>query len=319
MSILCQKQGILTTVQDLGRFGFRRFGINPTGVMDTAASRLINILLGNDENEAVLEIHFPAGEYLFEEDAVIAIGGADFSAELNGTVCRSWQIHHAVEGSVLRFKKRASGNRSYLAVKGGFAVDKWLSSSSTNLAAHCGGFQGRSIKKGDSIPLHLKSTANAERELSLASFVIPYYRSIPAVRIIAGAEFESLTAVSQENLLKRNFEISADSNRMGFRLKGEPLFRLSSGEIISSAVSFGTLQLLPNGQIIVLMADHQTSGGYPRIGHVITRDLPLLSQLGSGDKVGFQLVSIYEAESLLEEFENDLQMLKVGVRLANLQ
>ena len=319
MTILCQKKGILTTIQDIGRFGYRRFGINPTGVMDTAAARLINILLGNDQYDAVLEIHFPAGEYLFENDVVFAIGGADFNAELNGVGLRNWKIHHAARGSVFQFKKRASGNRSYLAVKGGFAVDKWLGSSSTNLAAHCGGFQGRSIKKGDSIPLHLKSIANAERELSLAASIIPYYRSIPAVRIIAGAEFESLAAVSQENLLKRNFEVSADSNRMGFRLKGEPLYRMSLGEIISSAVSFGTIQLLPNSQMIVLMADHQTSGGYPRIGHVITRDLPLLAQLGSGDKVGFQLVSIYEAESLLEEFENDLQMLKVGVRLANLQ
>ena len=319
MSLLCLKQGIFTTIQDLGRSGFRRFGINPTGVMDATAARLVNALLGNDDREAVLELHFPAGIYRFEKDAYFALGGADLDAELDGVKCRNWRVHRADTGSKLTFRSRINGNRAYLAIRGGFAVQRWLGSSSTNIAAHHGGIEGRDISKGDSIPFRCRNTKDSLKPLSIGLSIIPYYRSIPAVRIVAGAEFDSLTAESREQMLKRNFEITADSNRMGYRLKGEPLFQEPADEILSSAVSFGTIQLLPNGQLIILMADHQTTGGYPRIGHVVSRDLPLLAQLGPGDKVGFHLVTIEEAELLLEEFENEMQILKAGVRLANLQ
>lgn len=320
MSILCLKQGVLTTIQDLGRYGSGRLGINPTGAMDTAAVRLINTLLGNDENEAVLELHFPAGEYRFERQSDFALGGANFHAELDGKKVTNWCVHRAEKGKDLRFKQRVAGNRAYLAVTGGLAVDDWLGSSCTNLAAHIGGFEGRTVGKGDSIPLRSHPLSKGpSRALTLGPSILPYYRSIPAVRILAGAEFDSLTAISQEILLKRNFEISPDSNRMGFKLDGELLYRLSSEEMVSFAVSFGTVQLLPDGHLIILMADHQTTGGYPRIAHVISRDLPLLAQLGPGDKVGFHLVSIEEAETLAVEFEDELRMLRNGVRLANLK
>ena len=138
------------------------------------------------------------------------------------------------------------------------------------------------------------------------------------MRVVAGAEFERLTAISEQNFLSQNYTISHNSNRMGFRLSGEPLYLLNKIELVSSAVSFGTIQLLPDGQMIILMADAQTSGGYPRIAHVISTDLPILAQLGANDKVNFAPVSIEEAEGLALEFERELAWLKVGANSKSL-
>lgn len=315
MSILIKKPGILTTIQDLGRIGFRRLGINPGGVMDRTAARLINILLGNDENEAVVEMHFPAAEMVFEKNAVFAIGGADFSAELDGEPIANWQPYFVEKGSVLRFTKKISGNRAYLAVSGGFKVEKWLGNSSTNLATKIGGKDGRPLAAGDQIQFALKIKARPKiRQCHISSSLIPYYRPFPTVRVIVGAEFPRLSKSSQGLLFVHDFVVSPNSNRMGFRLKGEPVELAEPFELLSSAASFGTIQLLPGGQLIVLMADHQTSGGYPRIGHVITRDLPLIAQLGPGDKVAFHLIEIDEAEDLAAEFEQELSFYRIGCK-----
>lgn len=315
MSILLHKSGILTTVQDLGRERFRRFGINPSGVMDGAAARLINTLIGNDASEGVLEMHFPAPHIVFEAEAVAAIGGGDFAPRLDDQPVENWRPFVAAKGSVLKFADKTSGNRAYLAVRGGFKTNDWLGSSSTNLAAEKGGFRGRKLEAGDRIALNQRSkkppVTFAKR---IAGSIIPMYRPFPTVRIISGAEFEHLDAVGQSLLLNQDFTISNNSNRMGFRLIGEPVTLSKPREFISSAVSFGTIQILPDGQLIVLMADHQTAGGYPRIAHVIARDLPLLAQLGANDKVAFHLVEMEDAENLALEFEKELNFLKTAVR-----
>lgn len=311
MGLLIVKEGIFSTIQDLGRFGRKRFGINQSGVMDAAAARLINILLGNDQTEAVIELHFPAGEILFESDAVFALGGANFTAELDGTLVDNWQSLFAAKGSVLKFKNKLSGNRAYLSVAGGLKIEKWLGSASTNLTAGAGGYKGRTLRKADRIGFKNKVPHSPYFSRHLSRSIIPPYSRFPVVRIIAGAEYELLSASSRETL-DQTFTISNDSNRMGFRLTGGPLFLAGSIELLSSAVSFGTLQLLPDGQMIVLMADHQTSGGYPRIAHVVTRDLPLLAQLGPNDRVAFQLVTIEDAEGLAMKFESEINLLKVG-------
>ncbi len=139
------------------------------------------------------------------------------------------------------------------------------------------------------------------------------------MRVVAGAEFELLTAFSQEVFLKENFVNSSTSDRMGFRLKGESLYLLNEKELVSSAVNFGTIQLLPDGQMIILMADHQTSGGYPRIASVIGIDLPLVAQLGANDKIAFHLVNLEEAENLVLGFEKDLNLLKIGIKLTTFE
>lgn len=315
MSILIKKAGILTTVQDLGRNGFRRFGINQNGAMDNTAARLVNSLLANDDNAAVLEMHFPAAEILFEESALFSLGGADFAAHLDGAPIENWRIQFAEKGSNLKFTEKVFGNRAYLSVKGGFRIENWLGSASTNLKAAIGGFEGRKLQNGDRIQFNSESKfQNSKFNFKVSNSLIPFYSKFPTVRVVEGAEFGLLTEESRQNFPQQNFTITTNSDRMGFRLLGEPLVPEHKLELVSSAVNFGTIQLLPDGQLIVLMADHQTSGGYPRIANVVTTDLPLLAQLGANDKVAFHPISIEEAENLSVQFENDLKLLQIRAK-----
>ena len=314
MSILIEKSGVLSTIQDTGRTGFRRFGINPNGAMDKSAVRLINILLGNDETEAVLEMHFPAPVLSFEKSAIIALGGANFNATLDGEAVENWRPVFTGRNQTLKFTEKISGNLVYLAVSGGLKINEWLGSASTNLVAAIGGLDGGSLTKGDKLFFKQQTTDNRQpTHYKISKNLIPPYSPRPTVRVTAGAELEKLTASSAQNFFKHNFAVSQDSNRMGFRLTGEPLRLIDETELVSSAVDFGTIQLTPGGQMIILMADHQTSGGYPRIAHVVSTDLPILAQLGATDKLNFQTVSLEEAERLTLEFEKDLNLLRIGV------
>lgn len=314
MSICIEKSGVLSTIQDTGRTGFRRFGINPNGAMDKAAVRLINILLGNDDAEAVLEMHFPAPVLKFDEPAIIVLGGADFGATLDDEPIKNWRPVSVGKNQTLKFTRKIFGNRVYLAVKGNFVINEWLGSRSTNLAANIGGFDGKSLTKGDRLFFKQPAPGNQQpANYKISKNLIPRYSLQPTIRVIAGAEFEKLTALGEQHFIKLDFTISRDSNRMGFRLAGESLYLIDKIELISSAVDFGTIQLPPDGQMIILMADHQTSGGYPRIAHVASKDLPILAQLGAGDRINFQIVSIEEAEQLTLDFERDLNLLRIGV------
>ncbi len=300
MSLLIQKEGILTTVQGRGNYRLQRFGINPGGAMDRTAARLANLLVGNAQPELVIEMHFPAAEIVFEHSCVFALGGADFRASLNGNPIENWSCLFAERSSVLKFEKKAGGNRCYLAVKGGFdvAADR---------------FENRRLKKGDRIAL--KIPLKEEKWLGkrrVSTSMLPVYSSFPTVRILEGGEINYLSDVDRQALTEENFVVTNDSNRMGFRLKGPKFKPLQTTEMVSSAVSFGTIQLLPDGHLIVLMADHQTSGGYPRIANVISIDLPLLAQLAANDKVAFELIGIDEAERVTTQFEQDVERLRIG-------
>lgn len=280
--------------------------------MDRTAARIVNTLLGNDENEAVIEMHFPAAEIEFEAECSIAVGGADLSAMLNDTPIRNWSSFLVQKGEILTFTKPASGTRAYLAIARGLSVDEWLGSRSTNLVAEAGGFKGRKLEAGDHIELR---DPHVVKSHTVGQSMIPKYSRFPTVRIIPSGEFDLLTAISERAFLNEGFTVTNDSNRMGYRLAGPPLHLLHKKEMVSAAVTFGTIQLLPDGQLIVLMADHQTAGGYPRIANVISADLPLLAQLGPNDGVSFHRVSIDEAERAAAELERDLGRLRTGIRL----
>ncbi|HEV7645149.1 MAG TPA: biotin-dependent carboxyltransferase family protein [Pyrinomonadaceae bacterium] len=325
MSLTLLSNGILTTVQDLGRYGARRYGINPGGAMDTKAVRLINILLGNDENEAVLEMHYPAPQIRFDEDVIFSLGGGEFGAALNDSPVGNWRPVFARKGDVLKFAEKRSGTRCYLALKGGFATEKWLGSAATNLKARMGGYQGRALKKDDILEYSEQETEDGSaRQIPVTdhqfpfrvSFnLVPRYSAFPTVRVIPGAEYELLSEETRRGFVEQSFKIGLQSDRMGFRLAGKPLKLEKPHEFISSAVSFGTIQLLPDGQLIILMADHQTTGGYPRLAHIISEDLPLVGQLGANDGIGFHVVDINQAEDLVLDFERELNFLKLGVNL----
>lgn len=302
MSLLIQKEGILTTVQGLGDYGMQRFGINPRGAMDRTAVRLINLIVGNDDEEPVIEMHFPAAEIVYEESCVFALGGADFGASLNGDLVENWSTVSPTGSNVLKFARKANGNRCYLAVRGGFAL-------TTDL------LENRRLKNGERITL--KKPLNEEENLlkrRISNTMLPVYSSFPTVRILEGGEMNSLSAADRKAFTEETFVVTKDSNRMGFRLKGPGFGPIQTTEMVSAAVTFGTIQLLPDGQLIVLMADHQTSGGYPRIANVISVDLPLLAQLGPNDKVAFNLIDVEEAERVTMQFEQDVERLRIGCR-----
>ncbi len=280
--------------------------------MDAAAARTINVALGNDENTAVMEMHFPAPEIEFTDDTVFALGGADFDATFDGRAVGNWQTNFAPKGSLLKFSQKNSGNRACLAVSGGFTVEPWLGSRSTNLAAGVGGPAGRALAAGDVLKCAPSSDLN---KIAIGRSLIPRYSRFPTLRVVPGGEFDLLTALSERIFLNEMFTLTADSNRMGFRLRGEPLHILHAKELVSAAVTFGTIQLLPDDQMVILMADHQTSGGYPRIANIVSADLPIAGQLGPNDRVGFKLITVREAEVARRGFERDLAFFKTGRQL----
>ncbi|MGD9628349.1 MAG: biotin-dependent carboxyltransferase family protein [Pyrinomonadaceae bacterium] len=313
MSLVIERPGILSTIQDGGRMGFFSLGINPNGAMDRTAMRLANTLVGNDAGEAVIEMHFPAPKIVFEQPCSFSIAGADFGACLNDQPMANWSSNPARTGDVLCFHEPRYGTRAYLALAGGLEIPYWLGSKSTNLAVSAGGFEGRKLTAGDRIDLARPRVLSG---LTIGPSLIPKYSRFPTVRVIPGGEFELLSAVSERTFLNEGFRVTSNSDRMGSRLDGEPLFLLHDKPMVSAPVTFGTIQLLPDGQLVILLADHQTSGGYPRIGTVISADLPLLAQLGPGDGVGFHLCSVEESIRLTERFERELCFLRSGVKLS---
>lgn len=293
------KTGFQASFQDLGRWGFQSKGINVGGVMDAYSVKLLNTLLQNKPNEAVIEMHFPAPELLFEEDAVIAIGGANFRAMLNGNELPTFKTVQVKQGSHLHFTQKLAGERAYLAVKGGFDLPEWLDSVSYHSAAKI----GLEVKKGMSVKFRQKATVIAARNsfcsLYLGRSLHPKFNFLRheaiIIRFVESVEYDFLTTESKQKLENQPFKISTTSNRMGYRLEGVSLEKNKTNELLSSAVSFGTMQLLPSGQIIILMADCQTTGGYPRIGSVCSVDLPILAQCSAHQQLVFQKIPHDEA------------------------
>lgn len=304
MSIQITKQGIADSIQDTGRYGWQNLGINPGGAMDTMAAQIANLLVGNPFDEAVIELHFPASSFLFEEQTLIALSGADFEATINGLPVPLNTGIVIASNTLLAFKNRVSGARVYLAVRNGFTITKWNNSFSTNLIAGAGGYKGRYLRKNDSIGMHFfknysdilqgKPFTPLTWEINATEVYFP----TDFIRIIEGNEYNWLTDESKQLLLSGSFTISMQSNRMGYRMIGEPFHFSNTQQVISSGLTNGTIQVLPNGQIIILMADHQTTGGYPRIAHVISADLPKLAQMNPKSEIHFQIITLQEAENI---------------------
>ncbi|HEY4111775.1 biotin-dependent carboxyltransferase family protein [Puia sp.] len=312
------KPGLLDTIQDLGRHGSGRWGVSPGGAMDGYAAEVANLLVGNDRQEAVIEIHFPGPQILFEQNTLIAITGADFSPTVNDEVIPRWQPVVVRKNTVLHFPSLVQGGRCYLSVHGGYCLKKWLNSYSTNLKATAGGWDGLALKKGDELPFNentiyfaglLKEESNFET-LPWRVNTENIYQFPHEIGFLPGHEFGGLSDASKTAFLENNFMIHPSSDRMGYQLKGAPLSLDRPVDLVSSAVSFGTVQLLPNGQLIVLMADHQTTGGYPRIAHVVSAHLPKLAQLRPSDTVQFKLMDLALAEKMLVSRKKELHILQ---------
>jgi antagonist of KipI len=315
MSLIVIKAGISDSIQDMGRYGYQHLGINPCGAMDKYSLQIANLLVGNEPGEAAIELHFPASVFLFTVPALIALSGADFSASINGKSVLAHAPVFVEKNDILQFHKQVSGTWAYIALAGGFAIEKWLNSKSTHLKAEAGGYNGRKLIKNDEILLNpgvdYFGLVNRKKNSVLSwQANISWNDESRELFVLPGNEWQGLTDESKQSFLSKTFIIAPQSDRMGYCLNNIELCSNYTNELVSSAVNFGTIQMLPDGKLIILMADHQTTGGYPRIAHVITAHHSKLAQLKPGDEIKFRLTNLQSAEELLIKQHQHLLQLK---------
>lgn len=304
MSLSIIKAGLLDTVQDTGRWGYQHLGVNVSGAMDRFSAQLANALLGKELNEPVMELHFPAATIQFQAPTIVCLAGGDFTPAINGKTIPLHQPVIVARGAVLAFKGWKSGARCYLATLHSWKLERWLGSYSTAYKLGAGGLAGRPLKEGDVLAFW-ESMDSPLLSQTTSVHLLPWmaegvHTTFEEVQFVIGNEWYELNTAMQTQFLNQIFTIALASDRMGYRLIGAPLYTEKPVQLVSSAVSCGTIQLLPDGQLIVLMADHQTTGGYPRIGHVISAHLPRLAQARPHDTFRFDLTNNGVAEEKLE-------------------
>ena len=281
--------GFLSTVQDAGRYGWLRYGVPPSGPLDAVAFQAANALVRNTPGAAGLEVTWTGPALRITRDALIAVCGADFELWAGRRAVPTWHSVVLRAGEVLRFGARSNGARAYLAVDGGLALSPYLGSQATYLPGRFGGMEGRALRAGDRLPLHRgQFDPFAAAGIRWSSSLRPRYSSNPTLRVILGPQHEAFTQEGIATFLSNPYTLSATSDRMGARLQGRAVAHTGTGSSISDGVIAGCIQVPPDGQPIVMLADHQSTGGYPKIAVVLQADLPLLAQLLPGDQVRFQ-------------------------------
>lgn len=299
------KPGLHTLIQDCGRKEFQSFGVPVSGAMDSDASLFANYLVGNTADEAVLEITLIGPSLKFKVPTFIAITGASMQPKINGKAVEMYKTLKIEKGAVLTFGKLEFGCRTYVAVSGGISVEKVMGSRSTYTYASLGGLNGRALLKGDILPID--AAENCIEKSVPKEFQLHYTRLLP-VRIVKGIEFDWFKEISIQQFLTQEYKIKRESNRMGYRLEGPILKLIEKKELISSAVLKGTVQISNDGKPIILLADAQTIGGYPRIAQVISADIAAIGQQKPGDKIRFRLVDLNEVQFLWKQKQKRLEM-----------
>jgi antagonist of KipI len=297
-----ERAGVWTTVQDGGRRGYRAEGVPLSGACDGLALRVANLLVGNTETAPGLEVMLVGPDLTFAQDTLVALGGAETAT------LPAWRPRLVPAGERLRVGALTRGCRGVLAIAGGVAVARVLGSASTYARAGLGGVHGREVRAGDRLPLGGATPVNVG-PWSVDPRMLPRYGADVTVRVVPGAQAEEFGEAGWET----EFRISAQSDRMGVRLQGPALARRSGGELASSPVAPGTVQVPPDGQPIVLLADAQTIGGYPQWAHVVAVDLPVMAQLRPGDRVRFRPVTAAEARALARAQERAIGLLREGL------
>lgn len=296
--------GLLTTVQDLGRYGFQRYGVSASGVMDEYSAKIANKLVGNKVGEAVLETTLKGVQIEFLQNTVVAITGGNCDVTLNGTKIELWQSYLVNRGDILKMGICRSGLRNYLAFAGGIDVPIIMNSKSTNLKAKVGGFNGRKLMTGDVLSVGVGSL---EAPLTLNKHYIPTYSKDIKVGVILGQQDDHFTEAGIKTFLNETYTVTQESDRMGIRLSsvsGATIEHKNGADIISDGITFGAIQVPGSGQPIVMMADRQTTGGYTKIGNVISSDLAKLAQATPGTKVKFVEYTLEQAVQAIKN--NDI-------------
>ncbi|WP_284701559.1 biotin-dependent carboxyltransferase family protein [Cytobacillus spongiae] len=325
--IRVRKPGLLSTIQDLGRVGYQKYGVIASGAMDSLSHRMANLLVGNDESLATLELTLIGPTLEFLEDTLISICGGNLTPSVEGRLLPMYRPVLVKKGSILTFGVSQNGSRAYLAVAGGFSVTQVMGSYSTYIMAGIGGFRGRPIQANDQLKIaspsqlsshyiHLLSKGWKDSPIITPSwFVRPWIKcpSSNVLRVIEGKQVDWFTTETKVHFFSDSFNVTRQSDRMGYRLLGHRLSSNKTKEMLSEAVTFGTIQVPSDGNPIILGADRQTTGGYPKIAQVISVDLPCLAQLKPGDSIRFKKVSLLEAQTLLINREKWVRELKQGI------
>lgn len=328
MSLSIIRPGLMTTLQDGGRYGRQKIGIIPSGAMDIYSLRMANILVGNDEYEAALEITLTGPTIEFTSDTLIAVAGGDFRPIIDGQAVPMLRPVAVKAGAILRFGPCRTGCRAYLAVSGGYDVPAVMGSRSTCLSAGFGGFEGRALKKGDVLPTREPGEYGQKMMYSLLSQGAHSFKQAKwrisqthvteerlrkPIRVMAGLQYDAFTDKARYDFFSTPYRVTTRSDRMGCRLEGAKLPLRAPLEMISEAAPFGTVQVPPDGSPIILMADHQTTAGYPVIAQVALVDTARVAQLRPGDQMDFRLISQAEAEQLYIEMEQCMENIRIAV------
>ena len=325
------KPGLLDTIQDLGRHGYQKYGIVTSGAMDTWAHRIANLLVGNSENNSTIEMTLMGPQIRFVEDSLIAICGGDFHPTIDGISVPMWRPTFIKKNQILKLGHAQKGCRAYLAVGGGFDLPVIMNSQSTYIRAGIGGYKGRALKKNDELSFGSKSKrtrqilntlskdklSNSFRatKWSVASTLIPQLSSDWEVRVTKGNQFDLFNKSYLAHFFNESYKISSESDRMGYRLNSPGLAPLVTEEMISEAVAFGSIQVPPDGKPIILAADRQTTGGYPKIAQISACDFSRIAQAKPGDSLSFTEISLAQSQNLYIEKERNLRQLKRSISL----
>jgi antagonist of KipI len=308
-SVYVVKPGLLTTVQDRGRWGSQSYGVSVSGPMDPYSHRLANAIAGNDADAATLEVTLAGPELEFDDTRTVAVAGAQFDLTVDNRPVAMRSALDLAAGSLLRFGRRVRGSRAYVAISGGIATPSTLGSRATHLPSAMGGLDGRALRAGDRLPLgaqprSVRPVRRSQSVESSPSWTLPDGRA--TLRVLPGPQLDRFVRAAWDVLQSNSYVVASDSNRMGYRLVGPSLEATGRLDLISDATPLGVVQVPASGQPILLMADRQTTGGYPKIATVISADISLAGQLGPGDTVTFAACSPQEGLAALIAQERSL-------------
>jgi antagonist of KipI len=333
MTAIAVRAGFLTSVQDLGRAGYRQAGVSLGGALDPFGLRVANLLVGNHESAAGLEITFGGMRLRFTDERIVAWCGGEFDVQIGAASLPAGHAARVQPGEELKFGQPQIGCRSWLAISGGVDVPVVLESRSTDLRTQFGGVEGRALRDGDIVPLGEFRPSQGTATARISSMSAPHdwvspTKTKPILRCVRGSDWNRFNPpsvgaatygaagdVTIQRFTSEVFAVSPDSDRMGVRLDGPELKMQDNVDLISEAVAPGTVQVPPSGKPVLLLGDCQTIGGYPKIAHVITVDLGIAAQLRAGDHVRFSEVPLADAHRLLLERESELNRFRIGLSL----
>lgn len=307
------KPGMYTTIQDVGRYNYQKSGMSVAGAMDQFSLRVANILVGNSDGEACVEITIMGPKIKFNGDALIAVAGANLQPMINNEAINMWSGVKVLDGDVLSFGTAKSGCRGYIAIASGIDVPEVMGSKSTYVKGKVGGFEGRILRAGDEIKIRSSEENNFTGIVKLPTEFIPMYNKDNTVRVVLGPQDDYFTENGVNTFFSSHYEVTNEVDRMGYRLSGSKITHKTGADIISDGITMGSVQVPGHGSPIIMMADRQTTGGYTKIATVITPDINIVGQLKPGDSISFKSIDIEEAHKIYRKYMNDFDVIRESV------